>query len=108
MGGSLLVIGGTGGRRPASVLRSSAPTPPRSRVMVANLALELAPIRVNLSLPGSSTAPVRNAARRPARRAPRLAARHASDRTRRRRAALGVHVKTNTALTGATDDVEGA
>ena len=62
---------------PASVLRSSAPTPPSSRVMVANLALELAPIRVNLLLPGSSTAPVRNAARRPARRAPRLASRDA-------------------------------
>ena len=70
---------------PASVLRSSAPTPPRSRVMVANLALELAPIRVNLSLPGSSTAPVRNAARRPARRA-NYSARFRSDAPTSRRA----------------------
>lgn len=98
----MLVIGGTGGRRPG--------------VGLAIISADTA------ALPGDGREP-RSGARpdpgkpiasgivdspSPQRCSATSSTRHASDRTRRRRAALGVHVKTNTALTGATDDVEGA
>ena len=88
-GGTLLFIGGTGGRRPAagsiiSTLTAGLPA------LVKNLALELAPVRVNLIAAGFvDTAAVRVASRRQARRAPRRAPENAADRAcgraRRRR-----------------------
>ena len=109
--GTLLFIGGTGGRRPAigySVIGAmSAALPP----LIANLALELAPIRVNLIAAGFVDTP--------------LSASLLGDRLEARRAelratlpigrvvgpadiaALAVHLMTNTALTGATYDIDG-
>src|SRR5262249_45656235 len=51
-GGTLLFIGGTGGRRPAVGLAFIPAPPPPLPAMTKNLALELAPIRVNLIAAG--------------------------------------------------------
>jgi len=109
--GTLLFIGGTGGRRPAigmaliSMLTAALPA------LTKVLALELAPIRVNLIAPGFVDTP--------------LSATLLGDRLDERReqlrttlpigrvvgpadvAALAVHLMTNTALTGATHDIDG-
>jgi NAD(P)-dependent dehydrogenase (short-subunit alcohol dehydrogenase family) len=82
-GGTLLFIGGTGGRRPnvgPTIAALTAATP----AMVKSLALELAPVRVNLLAPGfvGHTA-VGVVARRQARRAPRRAPGDAADRAGR-------------------------
>jgi len=110
-GGTLLLIGGTGGRRPAvgmaliSMLTAALPA------LTKVLALELAPVRVNLIAPGFVDTP--------------LSATLLGDRLDERRdqlrrtlpigrvvgpadvAALAVHIMTNTALTGATYDIDG-
>jgi NAD(P)-dependent dehydrogenase (short-subunit alcohol dehydrogenase family) len=110
-GGTLLFIGGTGGRatRPglAVVAAATAGLPP----LVANLALELAPIRVNLIAAGFVDTP--------------LSASLLGDDLDKRReelrstlpigrvvgpedvGALAVHIMSNTALTGATYDIDG-
>src|SRR4029079_2026859 len=109
-GGSLVFVGGTGGRRTGiglSVIGALTVALPR---LVANLALELAPIRVNLVAPGFVDTP--------------LSASLLGDQLEQRReqlrstlpigrvvgpadvAALAVHLMTNTALTGATYDVD--
>jgi NAD(P)-dependent dehydrogenase (short-subunit alcohol dehydrogenase family) len=90
-GGTLLFVGGTGGRRPAAaplVAAFTAALPALTRA----LALEIAPVRVNL-----------NARREQLRRTLPI-----------RRvvgpgdvAALAVHLMTNTAVTGATYDIDG-
>jgi NAD(P)-dependent dehydrogenase (short-subunit alcohol dehydrogenase family) len=110
-GGTLLLIGGTGGRRIGHglgiVSAATAALPP----FTAALALELAPIRVNLIAAGFvDTA---------------LSASLLGDRLEERRqelratlpigrvvlpsdvAALAVHIMSNTALTGATYDIDG-
>jgi NAD(P)-dependent dehydrogenase (short-subunit alcohol dehydrogenase family) len=109
--GSLTFIGGTGGRRPgpglAIITAMSAALP----ALIANLALEIAPIRVNLIAPGFVDTP--------------LSAALLGDQLDARRAqlrdtlpigrvvgpddvaALAIHLMTNTALTGATYDVDG-
>jgi NAD(P)-dependent dehydrogenase (short-subunit alcohol dehydrogenase family) len=110
-GGSLLFVGGTGGRRPgvgmviASTLTAALPA------LVANLALELAPTRVNEIAPGFVDTP--------------LSASLLGDQIDARRndlrtvlpigrvvvpadvAALAVHIMSNEALTGGTYDVDG-
>lgn len=110
-GGTLLFMGGTGGRRVdhrlGIVSAATAALPP----FVATLALELAPIRVNLIAAGFVDTP--------------LSAALLGDRLDERRAelratlpigrvvgpadvaALAVHIMTNTALTGATYDIDG-
>jgi NAD(P)-dependent dehydrogenase (short-subunit alcohol dehydrogenase family) len=110
-GGTLLFISGTGGRRPAvgyTVLSTfTAGLPALTKV----LALELAPVRVNLIAPGFVDTP--------------LSASILGDQLDERReqlrttlpigrvvgapdvAALAVHIMTNTALTGATFDIDG-
>ena len=110
-GGTLLLMGGTGGRRvPHGLGIASAATavlPP----FTAALALELAPVRVNLIAAGFVDTP--------------LSASLLGDRIEERRnelratlpigrvvgpadvAALAVHIMTNTALTGATYDIDG-
>jgi NAD(P)-dependent dehydrogenase (short-subunit alcohol dehydrogenase family) len=109
-GGSLLFIGGTGGRRPAAgpVLNMVSVGLP---AMTRSLAVELAPTRVNTIAPGFVDTP--------------LSAAILSDRIEARReqlrttlpigrvvgpadvAALAVHLMTNTAITGATVDIDG-
>jgi NAD(P)-dependent dehydrogenase (short-subunit alcohol dehydrogenase family) len=110
-GGSLLLMGGTGGRRISRdlgiVSAATAVLPP----FTAALALELAPVRVNLIAAGFVDTP--------------LSASLLGDRLEERRAelratlpigrvvgpadvaALAVHIMTNTALTGATYDIDG-
>ena len=110
-GGTLLFMGGTGGRRTAagfaliSVLTAALPA------MTKNLALEIAPIRVNLIAAGFVDTS--------------LSAAILSEQLDTRReqlrmtlpirrvvgpadvAALAVHLMTNTAITGATFDIDG-
>ena len=110
-GGSLLLMGGTGGRRISRdlgiVSAATAVLPP----FTATLALELAPVRVNLIAAGFVDTP--------------LSASLLGDQLEARReqlrttlpigrvvgpedvAALAVHLMTNTALTGATYDIDG-
>jgi NAD(P)-dependent dehydrogenase (short-subunit alcohol dehydrogenase family) len=109
--GSLLFMGGTGGRRPALGLIVSGALTAALPALIANLALELAPVRVNLIAAGFVDTP--------------LSARLLGADLDRRRdqlratlpigrvvgpadvAALAVHLMTNTALTGATYDIDG-
>ena len=110
-GGTLLFMGGTGGRRTApgfaliSALTAALPA------MTKNLALEVAPVRVNVIAAGFVDTP--------------LSATLLGDQLDARReqlrttlpigrvvgpgdiAALAIHIMTNTALTGATFDIDG-
>jgi NAD(P)-dependent dehydrogenase (short-subunit alcohol dehydrogenase family) len=110
-GGTLLLMGGTGGRRVGHglgiVSAATAALPP----LTAALALELAPVRVNPIAAGFVDTP--------------LSASLLGDQLDQRRAelratlpigrvvtpadvaALAVHIMTNTALTGATYDIGG-
>jgi NAD(P)-dependent dehydrogenase (short-subunit alcohol dehydrogenase family) len=110
-GGTLLLMGGTGGRKISRdlgiVSAATAALPP----FTAALALELAPVRVNLIAAGFVDTP--------------LSASLLGDRLEDRRnelraalpigrvvgpadvAALAVHIMTNTALTGGTYDIDG-
>src|SRR6202158_3011317 len=110
-GGTLLFMGGTGGRRPGIGLGIVSAVTAALPALTANLALELAPIRVNLIAAGFVDTP--------------LSASLLGDELENRReqlrttlpirrvveaadvAALAVHIMTNTALTGATFDIDG-
>jgi NAD(P)-dependent dehydrogenase (short-subunit alcohol dehydrogenase family) len=110
-GGSLLLMGGTGARRPALGLVLAGALTAALPALTANLALELAPVRCNLIAAGFVDTP--------------LSASLLGEGLDRRRehlraalpirrvvgpadvAALAVHLMVNTALTGATFDVDG-
>jgi NAD(P)-dependent dehydrogenase (short-subunit alcohol dehydrogenase family) len=110
-GGTLLFMAGTGGRRPAVGLSVIGTLTLGLPALVQNLAVELAPVRVNLIAAGFVDTP--------------LAAALLGDRLEARRqelratlpigrlvgpadvAALAVHLMTNTAVTGATFDIDG-
>ena len=110
-GGTLLFISGTGVRRPAKGQDIAAFGSAGLRALVANLALEIAPVRVNLIAAGFVDTP--------------LSARLLGDDLDARRAqlratlpigrviepsdiaALAVHLMANTAVTGATYDIDG-
>ncbi|MEV6636028.1 SDR family oxidoreductase [Actinoplanes sp. NPDC051470] len=110
-GGTLLFVGGTGARRPAPGLILTSAMSVAMPALIAGLALEIAPIRINLIAPGFVDTP--------------LSARLLGDDLEQRRqqlrdtlpigrvvgpedvAALAVHLMTNTALTGATYDIDG-
>jgi NAD(P)-dependent dehydrogenase (short-subunit alcohol dehydrogenase family) len=110
-GGALLFMGGTGARRPGIGLSVAAALTAALPALAANLALELAPVRVNVIAAGFVDTPLsasllgdelenrRNQLRTtlPIRRVV-----EASDI-----AALAVHIMCNTALTGATYDIDG-
>jgi NAD(P)-dependent dehydrogenase (short-subunit alcohol dehydrogenase family) len=110
-GGTLLFMGGTGARRAAVGLSFVAALGSGLPAMTKNLALELAPIRVNLIAAGFVDTPLSAAILGDG-----LEARREQLRTTLpiRRvvgpadiAALAVHVMTNTAVTGATFDIDG-
>jgi NAD(P)-dependent dehydrogenase (short-subunit alcohol dehydrogenase family) len=110
-GGSLLFISGTGGRRRGVGLTFIGAMTAALPALVANLALELAPIRVNLVAPGfvdtalsASLLGDQLDTRREALRATLPIGRVVGPADV---AALAVHVMANTALTGATYDVDG-
>jgi NAD(P)-dependent dehydrogenase (short-subunit alcohol dehydrogenase family) len=109
--GTLVFMGGTGGRRIGAgsglVSTVTVGLPP----LVASLALELAPIRVNLIAAGFVDTPLsasllgdRLEARREQLRATLPIRRVVSPADV---AALAVHLMSNTALTGATFDIDG-
>jgi NAD(P)-dependent dehydrogenase (short-subunit alcohol dehydrogenase family) len=110
-GGTLLFMGGTGGRRPAPGLSLISALTAALPAMTKNLALELAPVRVNLIAAGFVDTPLSAAIL-----GDELDARREELRTTLpiRRvvgptdiAALAVHLMTNTAVTGATFDIDG-
>ena len=109
--GSLVFMGGTGARRPRPGLAIASTATVAQPTLIANLALEVAPIRVNLIAAGFVDTP--------------LSASILGDDLESRReelrstlpigrvvepedvAALAVHLMRNTALTGATFDIDG-
>jgi len=110
-GGTLLFVGGTGARRPAVGLALASAVTVALPALTAGLALEIAPVRVNLIAAGFVDTP--------------LSASLLGDQLEERRnelrttlpigrvvgpadvAALAVHVMSNTALAGATYDIDG-
>ena len=110
-GGTLLFMGGTGGRRTAPGVSLIGALTAAMPALTKNLALELAPIRVNLIAAGFVDTP--------------LSASLLGDQLDARReqlrstlpirrvvgpadiAALAVHLMANTAVTGATFDIDG-
>jgi NAD(P)-dependent dehydrogenase (short-subunit alcohol dehydrogenase family) len=110
-GGTLLFMGGTGGRRPGIGLSIVSAVTAALPALIANLALELAPVRVNLIAAGFVDTPLSASllgegldSRRDQLRAtlPIRRVVGAADV-----GALAVHIMTNTALTGATYDIDG-
>jgi NAD(P)-dependent dehydrogenase (short-subunit alcohol dehydrogenase family) len=110
-GGTLLLIGGTGGRKISRELgifsAATAVLPP----FTAALALQLAPVRVNLIAAGFVDTPLSASllgdgldARRDELRAKLPIGRVVGPEDV---AALAVHIMVNTALTGATYDIDG-
>jgi NAD(P)-dependent dehydrogenase (short-subunit alcohol dehydrogenase family) len=109
-GGTLLLIGGIGGRSATAgaVIAAVSTALP---AMTKSLALELAPVRVNLIAPGFVDTPLSAAilgdrfdARRDELRATLPIGRVVVPTDV---AALAVHLMTNTAVTGATFDIDG-
>jgi NAD(P)-dependent dehydrogenase (short-subunit alcohol dehydrogenase family) len=110
-GGSLLFMGGTGGRSPRIGVGITSAMTVALPALTASLALEIAPVRMNLIAAGFVDTP--------------LSASLLGDQLDERRdqlraslpigrvvgpgdvAALAVHLMTNTALTGATYDIDG-
>jgi len=110
-GGTLVFMGGTGGRRPGIGMALISAATAALPALIANLAVEVAPVRVNLIAAGFVDTP--------------LSAQLLGDDLDARReqlqatlptgrvvgpadiAALAVHIMTNTALTGATYDIDG-
>ena len=110
-GGALILMGGTGGRRPGFGMSVASAVTAALPALTANLALEIAPVRVNLIAAGFVDT--------------ELSAELLGDQLEKRRnqlrttlpirrvvgpadvAALALHIMTNTALTGATYDIDG-
>jgi len=110
-GGTLLFMSGTGGRRTAAGLVLISALTAAMPALIRNLALEIAPVRVNLIAAGFVDTP--------------LSAELLGDQLDERRdelrrtlpigrvvgpedvAMLAIHLMTNTALTGATFDIDG-
>ena len=110
-GGSLQFVSGTGGRRPGVGLGVIAAATAALPALIANLALEIAPIRVNLIAAGFVDTPLSASllgdqleARREQLRATLPIGRVVGPADV---AALAVHLMANTALTGATYDIDG-
>jgi len=109
--GTLLFIGGTGGRRAGVGFTLIGALTAAIPVLVRNLAVELAPIRANVIAAGFVDTPLSASllgdqldARRAELRATLPIGRVVGPEDI---AALAVHLMTNTALTGATYDIDG-
>jgi NAD(P)-dependent dehydrogenase (short-subunit alcohol dehydrogenase family) len=109
--GSLLFIGGTGGRRRGAGLTLIGALSAAMPAIAANLAVELAPVRVNVIAPGfvdtALSARLLGAqldARREQLRATLPIGRVVGPEDVAR---LALHLMTNTAVTGATFDIDG-
>jgi NAD(P)-dependent dehydrogenase (short-subunit alcohol dehydrogenase family) len=109
-GGSLLLIGGTGGRRPSAGPLISAVTAAMP-ALARSLAIELSPIRVNLIAPGFVDTPLSASILRDGLDARREQLRATLPIRRvvgpEDVGALAVDLMTNHAVTGATFDVDG-
>jgi NAD(P)-dependent dehydrogenase (short-subunit alcohol dehydrogenase family) len=110
-GGSLIFMSGTGSRHADVGLAIPSALSAALPALIANLAFELAPIRVNLIAPGFVDTPL-SASILGADLEQRRAELRATLPIRRvvgpaDIAALAVHLMTNTALTGATYDIDG-
>jgi NAD(P)-dependent dehydrogenase (short-subunit alcohol dehydrogenase family) len=110
-GGSLVFVGGTGARRPSPGLALASAVTHAMPALIAGLALELAPVRVNLIAPGFVDTPLSASllggqldARREQLRATLPIGRVVGPEDV---AALAVHLMANRALTGATYDIDG-
>ena len=110
-GGTLLFMGGTGGRRTGTGLYFLSALTAALPALTKNLALELAPIRVNLIAAGFVDTPLSATllgdqldARREQLRATLPIRRVVGSADI---AALAVHLMTNTAITGSTFDIDG-
>ena len=110
-GGSLVLMGGTGGRRISRQLGLSSAATAVLPPFTATLALELAPVRVNLIAAGFVDTPLSASllgddldARREQLRSTLPIGRVVGPEDV---AALAVHLMANTALTGATYDIDG-
>jgi NAD(P)-dependent dehydrogenase (short-subunit alcohol dehydrogenase family) len=110
-GGSLIFMGGTGGRKISRELGLASAATAALPPFAAALALELAPVRVNLIAAGFVDTPLSASllgegldARRDELRAKLPIGRVVGPPDV---AALAVHIMTNTALTGATYDIDG-
>jgi NAD(P)-dependent dehydrogenase (short-subunit alcohol dehydrogenase family) len=110
-GGTLLFIGGTGGRRTAKGFALISALTAAMPAMTKNLALELAPVRVNLIAAGFVDTPLSASllgnqldARREQLRTTLPIGRVVGPTDI---AALAVHLMTNAAVTGATYDIDG-
>ncbi|MGE0028685.1 MAG: SDR family oxidoreductase [Thermoleophilia bacterium] len=110
-GGTLLFIGGTGGRRPDVGLVMVSAITAAMPALIANMAIEIAPVRVNLIACGFVDTPLSAAllgdgldARRDQLRATLPIGRVVGPDDV---GALAVHLMANTALTGATYDIDG-
>ena len=110
-GGALVFMGGTGARNPAVGVGLSSAMTAALPALTASLALEIAPVRVNLIAAGFVDTPLS---------ASLLGAQLQERRDQLRStlpigrvvgpadiAALAVHIMSNTALTGATYDIDG-
>ena len=110
-GGTLLFMGGTGARHPAVGVGISSALTAALPALTASLALEVAPVRVNLIAAGFVDTPLSAS----------LLGTQLEERRNQLRltlpirrvvgpadvAALAVHIMANTALTGATFDIDG-
>jgi NAD(P)-dependent dehydrogenase (short-subunit alcohol dehydrogenase family) len=110
-GGTLLFMGGTGGRSRGPGLSLIAAGTAAMPALVANLAVEIAPVRVNLIAAGFVDTPLSASllgddldARRAQLRATLPVGRVVGPADI---AALAVHLMTNTAVTGAVYDIDG-
>ena len=110
-GGSLTFMGGTGGRQPSRGIGLTSAMTVALPALAASLAVEVAPVRVNLIAAGFVDTPLSAS----------LLGRQLDERREELRsklpigrvvqpedvAALAVHIMINTALTGATYDIDG-
>ncbi|MEV4597840.1 SDR family oxidoreductase [Amycolatopsis sp. NPDC049253] len=110
-GGSLVLMGGTGGRRVSRALGIASSATAALPPFAATLALEIAPVRVNLIAAGFVDTPLSASLLGEALDARRAELRAALPIGRVVTpvdvGALAVHLMTNTALTGATYDIDG-